>query len=507
MKKTNTFLEEKPPHRKILIVDDDLDFAASLDSILKHHGCDTTVAHSEEEALVSMREFDPSLTLIDIRLGPTNGIDLISQFQTIRPDIVCIMITGYGSIDTAVKAIKEGAYDYLRKPVNPEELFACVDRSFEKIFLERDNASIKNILNESKQQIHASFNQAAIGIAHISLKGEGLLFNKKFYQIVGYSKDEHPIKIQSVIHSDDLLKFQEILFRLSGKVVNSLSEEIRFIRKDNITIWTNVTLSAVLSPDGKPLYFILFAEDITDRKEMEKELQTLVKYLAESNQNLEDFTLAASHDLKEPLRKIISFSDRLKVSFGEKLQGKEKDYFERLGNASKRMQELIYDLLQFNRVAHLSPTISKIDLTDVVKEVLLDLEVRIERSKGIVEVKTLPAIEADEAQMKLLFQNLITNALKFKKDSNPPIVTINSVYDQKGYWKISIQDNGIGIESKYFDRIFKPFERLHGRSEFPGTGMGLTIALKIALRHNGEIKLKSELGKGTCAIIHLPEKQ
>ncbi len=122
-------------------------------------------------------------------------------------------------------------------------------------------------------------------------------------------------------------------------------------------------------------------------------------------------------------------------------------------------------------------------------------------------MKTLPVIEADEAQMKLLFQNLIANALKFKRDSNPPIVTIESVYDQKGYWKISIQDNGIGIKRENFDRIFKPFERLHGRSEFPGTGMGLTIALKIALRHNGEIKLKSEFGQGTCAIIHLPEKQ
>jgi signal transduction histidine kinase len=155
----------------------------------------------------------------------------------------------------------------------------------------------------------------------------------------------------------------------------------------------------------------------------------------------------------------------------------------------------------------LAPKKESVDLREVVNEVLLDLEVSIERSKGVVEIKHLPKIEADKIQMQQLFQNLIGNALKFHSKTEPPKIEIDSLRNDNGYWEISIRDNGIGMKEEHIKRIFKPFERLHGSSEFPGTGMGLAICLKIVTRHRGKIVVKSSLGKGTLYIVELPEKQ
>ena len=236
-------------------------------------------------------------------------------------------------------------------------------------------------------------------------------------------------------------------------------------------------------------------------------LQSLVKDLADANQNLEDFTRTASHDLQEPLRKIVSFSDRLRNSMGDKLDSKEKEYFIRLENSSIKMQKLIEDLLRYSRISSLAPKMEPVDLREVVNEVLLDLEVSIERSKGVVEIKHLPKIEADKTQMRQLFQNLISNALKFHNKDEPPKIEIDSQLNKIGYWEILIRDNGIGMKEEHIKRIFKPFERLHGSSEFPGTGMGLAICLKVVTRHRGRIVVKSSLGKGTLYIVELPEKQ
>jgi signal transduction histidine kinase len=207
------------------------------------------------------------------------------------------------------------------------------------------------------------------------------------------------------------------------------------------------------------------------------------------------------------LRKIISFADRLRTSIGDKMDGREKEYFHRLENSSVRMKKLIEDLLRYSRVSSLAPEMEPVDLKDIVNEVLLDLEVSVERSKGVVEIKHLPTIEADNTQMRQLFQNLISNALKFHNKTEPPKIEIDSIYNDNGYWKILIRDNGIGMKEEHIKRIFKPFERLHGSSEFPGTGMGLAICLKVVTRHHGKIMVKSSLGKGTLYIVELPEKQ
>ena len=493
---------------RILIIDDDLDFAASLKLIVESENYKPLLAHSEEEALESIRKNTVDLALIDIRLGQDNGIDLLPKLKAIQPNILCVMVTGFGSVETAVQALNNGAYDYLRKPVNPGELLATLRRGFEKIRLIKEKQVMEGALSEIEQQIKASFNQAAIGIAHLSLKGAWLTCNNKFCQIIGYEQEELlKMSVFDITHPDEVPNTQKMINELLTADVQHFSRETQYLRKNGLPVWMNVTISPVSSPSGEPLYFILFIEDITKRREIEEMLQSLVKDLAEANQSLEDFTRTASHDLQEPLRKIISFSDRLRTSMGNKLDSREKEYFHRLENSSIRMQKLIEDLLRYSRISSLAPAMEPVDLKEVVNEVLLDLEVSIERSKGVVDIKHLPSIEADKTQMRQLFQNLISNALKFHNKTEPPEIEIDSLYNDNGYWKILIRDNGIGMKEEHIKRIFKPFERLHGSSEFPGTGMGLAICLKVVTRHHGKIMVKSSLGKGTLYIVELPEKQ
>ncbi|HYW19478.1 MAG TPA: PAS domain-containing protein [Nodularia sp. (in: cyanobacteria)] len=235
--------------------------------------------------------------------------------------------------------------------------------------------------------------------------------------------------------------------------------------------------------------------------------------LARSNQELQEFAFIASHDLQEPLRKIISFGDRLKTTSENDLSAQGRDYLERMQNAAFRMQTLIKDLLTLSRVTTRAQPFVPVNLTQIAQEVLSDLEVSIQQSNGRVEVGDLPTIKADPLQMRQLLQNLIANALKFHRPQIPPVVKVYSQIlptqsDQVAVvseiCQITVEDNGIGFSQKYVDRIFNVFQRLHGRQEYQGTGVGLAICRKIAERHHGIITVESRPGEGAKFMVSLP---
>ncbi len=255
------------------------------------------------------------------------------------------------------------------------------------------------------------------------------------------------------------------------------------------------------------------------RKMAQDRLEKTAAMLSQSNRELQDFASVASHDLQEPLRKIQAFGDRLRTKCEEQLTDDGKDYLERMLNAAKRMQTLINDLLTFSRVTTKAQPFSKVDLAVIAREVLSDLEVRIEQTGGTVEVGELPVIDADPLQMRQLFQNLIANALKFRKSDEAPVVRIsaesNALDVDGGSWAIStpavlqlsIADNGIGFDEKYLDRIFTVFQRLHGRNAYEGTGVGLAVCRRIVERHGGSITAKSQPDVGATFIVNLPIHQ
>ena len=229
--------------------------------------------------------------------------------------------------------------------------------------------------------------------------------------------------------------------------------------------------------------------------------------LERSNRELQDFAFVASHDLQEPLRKIQAFGDRLKTKQSAQLGSDGLNYLERMQNAAGRMQTLINDLLTFSRVTTKAQPFVKVDLNRIAREVVSDLETRVQQTGGRVEISSLPSIEADALQMRQLLQNLIGNALKFHRSGVPPIVKVESAGSSNGHCQINVEDNGIGFDEKYLDRIFTPFQRLHARGEYEGTGIGLAVCRKIIERHGGNITAKSTPGSGTTFIINLPVRQ
>ncbi|MGE5532237.1 MAG: sensor histidine kinase, partial [Bacteroidota bacterium] len=231
---------------------------------------------------------------------------------------------------------------------------------------------------------------------------------------------------------------------------------------------------------------------------------------------LEQFAYVASHDLQEPLRKIMAFGDRLQIGAGSLLDERSRDYLGRMLNAAQRMSGLINDLLAYSRITTKAQPFSPVNLAQVVQEVLSDLEVAIEEAGARVEVGELPTIDADPSQMRQLLQNLIGNALKFRREGVPLVVLVESQILQgvpypgaglRNMMQLRVIDNGIGFEERFAERIFEVFERLHSREEYPGSGMGLAICRKIVERHHGTITAASKPGEGSVFTVTMPVEQ
>jgi signal transduction histidine kinase len=250
--------------------------------------------------------------------------------------------------------------------------------------------------------------------------------------------------------------------------------------------------------------------------------------LGQSNRDLMGFAFVASHDLQEPLRKIVAFGDRLErravdTTNGTHLDDTSADYLKRMRSAASRMQQLIEDLLLYSRTATRGADVSEIDLNEVVAGVISDLEIAIEQAGATVTVDNLPRMQADPTQMRQLIQNLTSNALKFRKPDVAPTVQIKATKltaaddvagklmaihpTGKQWWRFEIVDNGIGFDQQYADKVFLVFQRLHGRDEYAGSGLGLAVARRIVERHSGEISATSIAGVGTSFSFVLPVAQ
>ncbi len=243
----------------------------------------------------------------------------------------------------------------------------------------------------------------------------------------------------------------------------------------------------------------------TYNKNLEEKVRERTEELLRRNQELEDFAHVASHDLKEPLRKVSVNAGRLEELYRNSLDQNGHAYLERILSAASRMESLITDLLRYTDITVHSDPFTTVDLAHTAEDVVSDLEVSLERSGGRVAVGPLPVIEADPVQMRQLFQNLIGNALKFHQPDRPPVVIVREVPSpDREFCGVAVEDNGIGIEGKYIDRIFGVFQRLHSRDTFEGSGIGLAICKKIAERHGGSIRVESTPGTGTIFTVSLP---
>jgi len=287
------------------------------------------------------------------------------------------------------------------------------------------------------------------------------------------------------------------------------------VRKDGSRFWANVIVTALRDDEGRLRGFAKVTRDFSARKtsddaasEAANKLRAYATRLERSNRELETFASVASHDLQEPLRKIRAFGDRLASKYSAQLEPGARDYLERMCGAAARMQVLIENLLSFSRVTTKAQPFASVDLASVARDALSDLESRVAQTGGSVEIGALPSVHADATQMHQLIQNLLGNALKFHRPEVPPVVRVSSRPLPGGdRFEILVQDNGLGFEPQYSERIFGMFQRLHGRSEFEGTGIGLAICRKIVERHNGTIVASGVPGEGALFTVTLPYRQ
>lgn len=263
----------------------------------------------------------------------------------------------------------------------------------------------------------------------------------------------------------------------------------------------------VMEADGETIReWVGTCNDITERKQAEEDIKRYAAELERSNAELQDFASIASHDLQEPLRKVLAFGEHLREHCEGKLDELGLDFLSRMQNAAKRMSVLIEALLAYSRVASRAQPMEPVDLLSVLFGVLPDLEERIAKTHARIEFAPLPKVMADPMQVRQVIQNLLGNALKFQAPGTTPQVEITGKINERGWCELSVRDNGIGFDEKYLDRIFRPFQRLHGRNEYEGSGMGLAICRKVVARHGGTITAHSRPGAGATFVVTLPAK-
>lgn len=386
--------------------------------------------------------------------------------------------------------------------------------------MDRDVEKLSNLVGTNE------FQASRLDSLRSLLAGRQYVFDTS---VLNYPTAEHQLRYVSLNRKSNYLSF--------GKRIKEQTDAILFQQRQKLSEWevgvlTNlsalriiiltITLVGILAAalNFYSIYHYNLAQGASDQeiRDYQNKLKTQIEQLNSTNKELEQFAYVASHDLQEPLRKITSFNDLLQDQYKDALQGDGKLYLERIAYAATRMRKLISDLLEYSRAGKYAEDKELINLNEIVDEILDDLSVQIEQKKALVHVDSLPEINAHHSDWRMVFQNLISNALKFSKIEDTPELRIlykiaekrlvsdyvaNSVPNMK-YHHLEVRDNGIGFNTDYANKIFTIFQRLHGKDEYEGTGIGLAICKKIIERYGGTIFATSKIGKGSSFHILMP---
>jgi PAS domain S-box-containing protein len=361
----------------------------------------------------------------------------------------------------------------------------------------------RKLAEEAKTKLAAIIDHSEDAIIGKTLDGVVTSWNSAAERMFGYSAKETVGRSIILIFPPDLMYEEQLILRKVRS--HGFVENYDSVRrtKDGQQIDVSVTVSPVRDLSGRIIGLTSIKRNVTKRKEIESALTKYMTTLEKRNQELQEFAFIASHDLQEPLRKIRIFGGRLRNRYDEVLDNDGRDYLDRMEKAAERMQRLIDALLNYSRVTTQDSPFESVNLQTLLLDVAADLGSRIEEANGRLEIGDLPVVDADPDQMRQLFSNLIGNALKYRNESKP-LIRIFSDGCHEGLCRIFIEDNGIGFDEKYLDRIFMLFQRLHGRGNYEGTGIGLAICKKIVERHKGTITARSIPGSGSTFIVSLP---
>ena len=539
----------------ILIVDDDKFMRIRIRQAMQQAGYQVAEASDGEQGLAAYTRLHPDIVLLDALMPVMDGFTCCAKLQTLpngdRTPV--LIITALEDQESVERAFAAGAVDYVTKPIHwavlrqrvrrllqvsraTEELRQQTERTqlFADVTLKiRQSLQLEEILQTTVTEVQKLLQADRVLIYRLWADGTGRVVTeavvpgwpailKQTFPAEVFPEESRQLYRQGRIRAIEDLENASVpsclveflqQWRVKAKLVVPINLKAEWgllivHQCSNSRQWADSEiqlLQHLADQIGIALAQAQLLEAETQRRQE----------LARSNAELQQFAYIASHDLQEPLRKIQAFGNQLKERFGEVLSDQGRDYIERMQNASQRMQNLINDLLTLSRLTTKAQPFVPVNLTQVAQEVLSDLEFRIQQTNGHVFVGELPTIDADPLQMRQLLQNLISNALKFHRFDSVPVVKIYNYFSMSQeqqpvetvvaeFCQIFIEDNGIGFDEKYLDRIFNVFQRLHSRSEYEGTGVGLAICRKIVERHGGSITAKSTPGEGATFIVRLP---
>ncbi len=358
----------------------------------------------------------------------------------------------------------------------------------------------------NKEALESIINAVADPIFVKDRKHCWVLLNDACCKFIGHTREEligkSDYEFFPKAEADVFWEKDETVFRTGRENLNEES-----FTDANRILHTIVTKKSLFVDSKKNQFIVGVIRDITDLKIANETMVRQSTELARSEaerEHLEFFAYVAAHDLREPLQRIVGFSELLKNASHQNLSEDSKKYLQKIQDGAGRMSGLIDDLLRFSKVIKRSELFRPVALSEVVARLMEDLEHLIKQTNARIQVDPLPMVQGDESQLGQLFQNLISNAIKFKKAGEPPVIHIESRQAGGAFWEVTVADQGIGFDPKYSEKVFRPFERLHNREQYDGSGVGLAICQKIVTYHGGKISVQTHPQEGSVFSILLP---